>query len=379
MPIYRTGKSKSGVNHYKIRINYVDESGKKKQITRTAYGSENAKELERLLAEEVKCKGENSVKKLTVQQLHDEFMEIKMHEVRETTIFKYKNNYRYFIESMYKKVNLDKITAKSLQSWKLSMEQKRLSLSTKKFAYNYFKSLLSYAVRMDYLQANPFLKLSNFKDPMSVKSEMRVYTSQEFSLFSKVAQDIANERQAKQQDLSEWDYYVFFNIAFYMGLRKGEIYALKWSDIDGSYLTVNRTMTQRMSGGDRETPPKNKSSARTIQMPQPLIEILKEHKERQVQADIVGEDYRICGGEVSVRDNTVQRRREEYAKLAGLHIITLHSFRHSHVSVLANAGINIQEIARRLGHTRIEMTWNTYSHMYPREEEKAVDIFNKSA
>lgn len=138
-------------------------------------------------------------------------------------------------------------------------------------------------------------------------------------------------------------------------------------------------MTQRMSGGDRETPPKNKSSARTIQMPQPLIKILDEHKERQVQADMVGDDYRVCGGEVSVRDNTVQRRREEYAKLAGLHVITLHSFRHSHVSVLANAGINIQEIARRLGHTRIEMTWNTYSHMYPREAEKAVDIFNKSA
>jgi len=379
MPIYRTGKTKNGVNHYKIRINYVDEHGKKRQITRAVFGAEEAKELERRLTENIKSEGENSLKKLTVQQLHDEFIGIKKYEVRETTISKYSCTYRYFIESQYSNVFLDKLTVKSLQNWKLSLEQKKLSLNTKKFAFNYFKSLYIYAVKMDYIQVNPFLKLSNFKDPLSVKKKMKVYTPQEFNLFANAAWKIANEREVMHQDLSEWNFYVFFNVAFYTGLRKGEIYALKWNDIDGSYLTVSRTMTQRMSGGDRETPPKNKSSARTIQMPLPLIEILAEHKKRQIQADLVGDDYRICGGEISIRDNTVQRRKEEYAKLAGLHVITLHSFRHTHVSVLANAGINIQEIARRLGHVRIEMTWNTYSHMYPREEEKAVDIFNKSA
>ena len=50
---------------------------------------------------------------------------------------------------------------------------------------------------------------------------------------------------------------------------------------------------------------------------------------------------------------------------------------HSHATLLANEGINIQEIARRLGHTQIEITWNTYSHLYPREEERAVEILNK--
>ncbi|PWL84711.1 MAG: hypothetical protein DBY15_01150 [Clostridiales bacterium] len=45
--------------------------------------------------------------------------------------------------------------------------------------------------------------------------------------------------------------------------------------------------------------------------------------------------------------------------------------------MLANEGINIQEIARRLDHTDVKMTWNTYSHLYPKEEERAVDILNK--
>ena len=39
-------------------------------------------------------------------------------------------------------------------------------------------------------------------------------------------------------------------------------------------------------------------------------------------------------------------------------------------------GINIQQVAKRLGHTKVEITWNTYSHLYPREEERAIEILN---
>ena len=114
-------------------------------------------------------------------------------------------------------------------------------------------------------------------------------------------------------------------------------------------------------------------------MPLPLVNILSEHKTRQEQLDYFTDDYRICGATRSLRDTSIQRKNIEYATKAGLNTIRIHDFRHSHVSVLANEGINIQEIARRLGHSRIEMTWNTYSHLYPREEERAVDILNKIA
>ncbi len=55
----------------------------------------------------------------------------------------------------------------------------------------------------------------------------------------------------------------------------------------------------------------------------------------------------------------------------------IHDLRHSHASLLANEGINIQEIAQRLGHSNVQMTWNTYSHLYPREEERALQILNR--
>lgn len=54
-----------------------------------------------------------------------------------------------------------------------------------------------------------------------------------------------------------------------------------------------------------------------------------------------------------------------YAKYAGIKTIRIHNFRHSHASFLANEGINIQDITRRLGHSKIEITWNTYAHLYP--------------
>ena len=205
---------------------------------------------------------------------------------------------------------------------------------------------------------------------------MKFYTPEEFKQYIDIAKKTALNKEQKENNLYEWNYYVFFNIAFYTGLRKGETHALRWSDIDSQYLSVNRSITQKLHNGDRETPPKNRSSIRTIQLPLPLIQILNDHKERQKQSQSYSEDSRILGNERCLRDTTIQIRNEQYSLLAGVKRIRIHDFRHSHASLLANMGINIQEIARRLGHTKIEITWNTYAHLYPKEEEKAMAVLN---
>jgi len=151
---------------------------------------------------------------------------------------------------------------------------------------------------------------------------------------------------------------------------------LKWSDIDGSYLSVKRSISQFLGGEAKETPPKNKSSLRTLQMPLPLIKVLEEHKNRQKHLETFSNDFRICGGEQPIHAYTAGERNKLYARLSESKKIRIHDYRHSHASILANEGINIQEIARRLGHSKIELTWNTYSHLYPREEERAVNILN---
>ncbi|MGN0182186.1 MAG: site-specific integrase, partial [Candidatus Ornithomonoglobus sp.] len=159
-------------------------------------------------------------------------------------------------------------------------------------------------------------------------------------------------------------------------MRKGEIHALRWSDIDGNIIHVRRSISQKVKGEDSETPPKTKSSVRDLQIPLPLLKILDEHKARCGKLDGFSEAWHICGGERCLRDTTIEKRNSSYAEKAGVKHIRIHDFRHSHVSVLANNGINIQEIARRLGHADVQLTWNVYSHLYPKEEERAVSVLN---
>ena len=379
MPIYKVeGVKKDGLQKYNVRVNYVSDDGKSRQLTRTAYGSDAAKVLERKLTAEIKEHNMKPERRMTVQQLFDEYEAAKKYEIRECTLDKNKREYRLYVQPTMANVRIDKLNAQMLQKWKMTIDEKGLALKTKQYAYGIFRAVLNYAVRMEYISINPLLKIGNFKESLNIRPEVQFYTAQEFKQFICTVRQFAEKRQ-EEGILSEWDYYVFFSIAFYTGLRKGEIHALKWSDLDGAYLSVKRSITQKLKGEDRETPPKNKSSRRTLQMPLPLIMILDEHKKRQEQLEHFTDDYRICGATRSLRDSSLDNKNRFYAKQAGIKRIRIHDYRHSHVSLLANEGINIQEIARRLGHARVEMTWNTYSHLYPREEERAVEILNMVA
>ena len=380
MPIYKMKGSKDGRQKYRVRVNYIDNLGKNRQIDRVAYGSAEAKDLERKLQYELK--EQTPTARMTVNNLCDEYLNNAKSEVRESTLEKTRTNINIYIKPLCGTTPLDKLTVPYLQKWKNEIDNyispkthKPLSITSKQNVYSYFRILLNYAIKMDYIQTNNLTKLGNFKDKntLNPKKEMDYYTIDEYKTFAATARNLAENSSS----LTDWNYYVFFAIAFYTGLRKGEIFALKWSDITDNYLSVTRSITQKLKGVDRETPPKNKSSIRTLQMPKPLIDILNEHKKRYSEYPQFSDDFRICGGIKPIRDSSVGKANENIAKAAGLKKIRIHDYRHSHVSLLANEGINIQEIARRLGHANIEMTWNTYSHLYPREEERAVEILNK--
>ena len=371
MPIYKVNGKKDGLQRYRVRINYLSDSGEPKQLTRIVYGDTNAKNLEMRLNNDIRNKIEQPIKKMTVQELFNEFIAIKKMEVKELTIVKITENFKFYILPTFKNCRIDKISIKMLQDWKIFMEEKKLALNTKTSAFIDFRAMLKYAIRMEYINKNPFDKTINFKDKSTVKKNMDFYTVEEFKKFINKVREIAEKKEKNEKNLSEWNFYIFFNIAFFTGLRKGEIHALKWSDIEGKYLSVKRSISQRI--GDLETSPKNPSSIRILQMPTPLIKVLEEHKERYQQLHNFTDDFRICN---NIRNGTIQIKNKLYSTSAGVKTIRIHDFRHSHVSALANANINIQEVARRLGHAKIEMTWNTYCHLYPKEEEKAVKVFN---
>lgn len=369
MPIYKTDKKKDGVQQYKVVVNYTDAKGDYRQKTKLVYGKNEASLMEMRLNHEL---NENApLDNLTIGLLFDEYIQAKKHEVRESTLEKNKRTLELHVLPHFNDTKLSGLTVKKLQQWKNNIGNLDFETKTKKNIYSEFRTLLNYAVKMEYISSNPLSKVGNFKDVLDFskpQDKLHYYTSEQFKSFITYA-------KSQCCSLNEWGYYVFFNIAFYTGMRKGEINALKWSDIDGNILHVRRSVRLKKKGVSVvETPPKNKTSYRDLQIPAQLLELLSEHKQRQKESKNFSDDFRICGGIKCLADTSISNFNIKCANACNLPHIRIHDFRHTHATLLINEGINIQEIARRLGHSNVEQTWNTYAHLYPREEERAIRI-----
>ena len=215
MPIYKADGKKGGLQKYLVRVNFIDNGGKARQLTRTAYGLEQAKDLERKLEAEQKGKGDAPTKKMTLQQLFDEYINVKRYKVRETTLERNCHVFENNILPTFKDVRIDRLNTALLQEWKQSIEERltpqqtKLELSSKRHIYDTFNAMLNYAVKMEHLPKNPLSNLGTFVDVSTVKQEMQYYTASEFRQYISMVEQIAAEKEATQNDLSEWDYYVF--------------------------------------------------------------------------------------------------------------------------------------------------------------------------
>lgn len=373
MPIYKMQGKKDGKQKYRVRINYTDKNGKAHQLDRVAYGAAEAAQLEsQLRAETTQTVAEAPDGVRTVNDLYNAYIAAKKHDVRLSTLDKSMQILTRDVLPILGEIKLSRLNKTALQNWKNQIADKPTAIKTKQNVYAELRAMLNYAEKMEYIQRNPLPAIGNFKNANFAKpqDQLHFYTPEQFKQYISAA-------YASAQTITDWCFYMFFCMAFYTGMRKGEINALKWTDIDGDIIHVRRSIAQKLKGEDLETPPKNRSSYRDLQIPTPLMQILHDHKAR-LQADpSFTDDWRVCGGIKCLRDTTIEKRNTAYAKAAGLPHIRIHDFRHTHASLLINEGINIHEIARRLGHSNIDMTLNTYGHLYPREEERALNVLNK--
>lgn len=368
----KSGKlvKKDGLQKYRVRINYTDTSGRNKQLERTAYGMDEAKRLELELTHQLKKA--TPAEKMTVRELYDKYQKAKQYEVRESSNKKSYSNIKNHILPTLGNIKIGKLNTTVLQEWKELIESKNLSIRTRKNIYSDFRTVLNWAVKMDYLPKNPLSKVGNFKAPLELKKEMLFYEPDEIQKYLSAARTIAEQ----SNELADWSYYVFFCIAIYGGLRKGEIYALTWADVQNGIIDITKSINQRLPGDDRITPPKNASSVRKIQIPTPLQTVLDEHYNRCRSMFGFDDNYYICGGKRPVRDASVTTVNRRIAKLAAVKRIRIHDFRHTHASLLIHYNISIQEVARRLGHADINTTIKTYAHLYPSETERALQVLN---
>lgn len=254
MSIYKAKGKKDGKQKYRVCVSYIDRMGKKRQLSRTVAGMAKANATEAKLKAEVR-QNTSLICNLSLRELCDEYLEEKKYRVRESTYEKTKRNLDFYVISKIGNIKVKNLNLPLMQKWKMSINKMGLKNRTKQNAYAEFRALINYAVKMEYIPSNPLTKLGNFVDANEMPEEMKYYTVDEFHKFIAVARKNAENAQA-ENNLYEWNYYIFFVIAFFTGMRKGEIYGLRWTDIDGEYISVKRSIGQKVKGADRVTPPK---------------------------------------------------------------------------------------------------------------------------
>jgi integrase len=181
-------------------------------------------------------------------------------------------------------------------------------------------------------------------------------------------------------------YYELFYLALFTGMRRSELLALRWCDLDLllCQVYVNRGLHQLKDGSYIFTEPKSAKSRRTIALPPSAAVVLREYRQKQEAAKsmlgvLLRDDdlvfSRLDG--MPLRPNTVTRAWKTLAARAGLKAIRLHDARHTHASIMLKQGIHPKIVQERLGHSSIQITLDTYSHVAPGLQEAAAARFDE--
>lgn len=187
----------------------------------------------------------------------------------------------------------------------------------------------------------------------------------------------AKDLLAAIKEDNSWNWYYITSILLLTGLRFGEISALEVSDIDMSNLTIRISKTYD-SINDIVTTPKTDHSKRTIHIQPDLLTELKKcmlwRNEMMIERNI---RTKLLIPNIKTGDHILHRSYEKYLgdiseKLLGRHV-TPHMLRHTHASLLAANGMTAEEIARRLGHSKSEITSKIYIHV----TQKVIENDNK--
>jgi len=284
----------------------------------------------------------------------------------------------------FAKLKMNAITKKKYQD-AINDLKKKFSDNTLEGINSTGKMIFKKAVQLDVIKTDPTTyayvpKTQKTVEELEKEEEAVKYLEkEELALLLKTARE-----KGLYQD------YIIFLLLSYTGMRAGELCALKWKDVDFEEHTISITKTYYNPTNNATKfqllTPKTDTSKRVIEVDEDVITELEKHKRAQKELMM---KYRLNyydGDFVITKTNkypgypeiikVIENRMNRLLKLANLNTeLTPHSLRHTHTSLLAEAGVQLHEIMERLGHKDDTVTREVYLHVTKTKKKEASQKF----
>jgi integrase len=343
-------------NTWTFQLETRDDKGNRKQITKGGFRTKKEAQLKAAqIQQEIENGNYYEQKDINIGEFFAEWLN---HYARLNLNERTYANRKYMINARILpaigKVKLKDLKPLMIQKLYKQCFDSGLSSNYVNTIHRLMLNALKWGVKMQLIRVNP---VEDVNAPKIEKKTVKTWSIDQVKTFLNTSQ-------------TYW-YHIGFCIAIYTGLRRGEILRLTWGDVDfdKKQLTV-------LTG-------KTKSATRTIAIPDLLISELKKHKAKQNQNKLLlmgayaDNDLIVCS-QIGTPTNERNLNRSFYELLDKINVpkIRFHDLRHTHATILLQMGEHPKIVSERLGHSRVNITMDTYSHVMPEMQQETAKRLN---
>lgn len=371
-------KKKNGTTVYRANVYLgVDQvTGKKAKTSVTGRTRKEAKQKAKHAQDDFISNGCTVTKVVPVKnykELADLWLDSYQLTVKPQTFLDTKRMLYNHLIPVFGTLKLTKLSVSYIQSFINDLSTQLVHYAV---VHSINRRVLQYGVSLQLLPFNPA------RDIILPKQPKRENTAIKFIASDNLKDLLVHMEKLAFRKYSYYLDYVLYSVLLATGCRFGEVVALEWSDIDleNGTISINKNYSRllKLIGT-----PKSKAGVRTISIDKKTVNMLRLYKNRQRQlylqsgaraSSVVFATPTREYQNLATRQEALDRRCAEIS----IPRFTFHAFRHTHASLLLNAGISYKELQYRLGHATLAMTMDIYSYLSTDKEKEAVSYFEKA-
>jgi integrase len=300
--------------------------------------------------------------KQTVSQFLNHWLQNRA-EISDRTRDNYQRSIDQQIGRRIGAIQLSKLTPMDVQSLYSQMRTSKVGKDTIKLAHNVLHAALEQAVKWNLVAINV---ADRVEKPQIERQEVVPATLDQIKAFLAAAQGDRLE--------------ALYVLAIGSGMRLGELFGLQWADVDldKGVIAVRHSLSE-LNGILKLKEPKTKAGRRRIELSDAIVVALVKHRRESLREGNAGAQYVFC----NLHGGPLRRshfHRQDFKPLlirAGLpEDMHFHHLRHAHASLLIQQGENPKLVSTRLGHSKIGITMDLYSHLMPGADRDAANKLN---